>query len=173
MRGINVGRAKRVAMADLRALIEGLGYSDVCTLLNSGNIVFKDPGSAPDEAAARIEESIEKRFGFSSRVTILTGSEMAAIVRDNPLLDVADNPSRLIVAVLATPEARARIVPLTEQDWDPDVLALGSRVAYLWCPNGVLGSRLPDALERAVGDSVTTRNWRTITKIHALIQDQR
>ncbi|RLE23349.1 MAG: hypothetical protein DRJ65_12000 [Acidobacteria bacterium] len=147
MRGINVGRAKRVAMADLRALIEGLGYSDVCTLLNSGNIVFKDPDSAPDEAGARIEESIEKRFGFSSRVTILTGSEMAAIVRDNPLLDVAENQSRLIVAVLATPEVRARIVPLTEQDWDPDVLALGSRVAYLWCRNGVLASRLPEALE--------------------------
>jgi uncharacterized protein (DUF1697 family) len=151
IRGINVGRAKRVAMAELRALVEELGYGDVRTLLNSGNVVFAAPGTVPGDAAARIEEALAARCDVSARVTVLTADELATAVADNPLLAVADNPSCLLVAVLANPADRSRLEPLTEQDWAPEVLAVGVRVAYLWCPQGVLASRLPEAVGRLLG----------------------
>lgn len=169
LRGINVGRAKRVAMADLRALVAELGYGDVRTLLNSGNVVYSAPGVAPDEAAARIEAAIRARLGITSRVTVLTAAEIAAAVAGNPLGGVADNPSRLFVAVLRDPADRAKLEPLAERDWGREVLALGERVAYLWCPDGSMGSQLPEAVARALGDAVTTRNWATLTKLHALV----
>jgi len=168
LRGINVGRAKRVAMADLRALVEGLGYGHVRTLLNSGNVVFTASGTYPDEAAARIETAMTATLGVSSRITVLTAEALAAVVAENPLLGVADDPSRLMVTVLRTPADRPRLAPLVDQAWAPEVLAVGTRVAYVWCAEGLLESRLFAAMSRALGDAATTRNWATITKLHAL-----
>lgn len=168
LRGINVGRAKRVAMADLRALVEELGGRDVRTLLNSGNVVLTAPGSEPKTLASRIEGALEKKTGISARVTVLTATELDRIVADNPLLDVATSPSLLLVAVLAEPADRALLEPLLERDWRPGALALGERVAYVWCPNGTLESPIPAEIERLVGDAVTSRNWATIGKLHAL-----
>ena len=168
LRGINVGKAKRVAMADLRALVEGLGYAHARTLLNSGNVVFS-AADDPATAASRIENAIATRLGVSSRVTVLTFAEIAAVMAENPLLAVADDPSRLLVAVLNDPADRAKLEPLLGQDWAPDVLAVGTRVAYLWCAGGILESRLADAFGKILKDAATTRNWATITKLHALM----
>ncbi len=169
IRGINVGRAKRVAMADLRALVVDLGYGDVRTLLNSGNVVFTVPASARNDPGPRIERAITSRLGISARVTVLTRAELAAVVAENPLVGVASEPSRLLVTVLTDPADRKRLLPLARQDWAPDVLAVGARVAYLWCPKGMLESRLADAVSRLLGDGATTRNWATVTKLHALV----
>ena len=171
LRGINVGRAKRVAMADLRAMVEAIGYRDVRTLLNSGNVVYSAGRAAPDKAAARIEKGLATELGVSARVTVLTSGEIAAAVIDNPLLDVADNPSRLFVAVLADPADRRLLRPLMRQDWTPEAFAIGARVAYLWCPDGMIASPLSEAVGRLLGTGVTTRNWATMTKLHALVQE--
>jgi uncharacterized protein (DUF1697 family) len=168
LRGINVGRAKRVAMPDLRAVVEGLGYGDVRTLLNSGNVVFTVSGKAKGDAASRIEKAIEAQLGVSSRITVLTAAELDAIVEENPLLEIADNPSRLLIAVLNDKADRARLEPLLKQDWVPDALAVGQRVAYMWCAGGLLESRLADTVGRMLRDAATTRNWATILKLHAL-----
>lgn len=168
LRGINVGRAKRVAMADLRALVTALGYLDVRTLLNSGNIVFTAPRAARGDPGARIEQAIAKRLGVTTRVTVLTAQELAAIVRDNPLRQHAGEPSRLQVAVLSDSADRARLKPLAGRDWAPEALAVGGRACYLWCPRGQIESPVAEAVGRALGDAVTTRNWATITKLHLL-----
>jgi uncharacterized protein (DUF1697 family) len=167
-RGINVGRAKRVAMADLRALVAELGYTDVRTLLNSGNVVFSAPAATARGAAPRIEQALAARCGIAARVTVLSAAELAGVVAGNPLLAVADNPSRLLVAILSDRADRARLAPLAKQDWSPERLALGERAAYLWCPEGILTSRLAEAVSRALGDAVTSRNWATILKLQAL-----
>lgn len=168
LRGINVGRAKRIAMADLRELFVDLGFDEVRTLLNSGNVVFTASRAAPSRISAQIEKALVDRIGISSRVTVLPGSELTMIVASNPLLDIAEDPSRLLVAFLATTGHRARLESLTREDWSPGALALGERVAWLWCPDGILGSRLPDAIGRLLGDAVTTRNWSTVLKLEAL-----
>jgi uncharacterized protein (DUF1697 family) len=167
IRGINVGRAKRVAMADLRALVEGLGYGDVRTLLNSGNLVFSTR-AAPGAAAARIEKALAADLGVTALVTVLTAADLAAIIAANPLLEVAVNPSRLLVAVLRNPGDRPKLEPLLKQNWAKERLALGSRVAYLWCPDSILASPLAGAVNRILGDAVTARNWATMLKLHAL-----
>lgn len=172
LRGINVGRAKRVAMADLRAVVEGLGYRDVRTLLNSGNVTFTVPGTDRADAAPRIEAAITKRLGVLTRVTVLTAAELAAAIDENPLLAVATNPSRLLVTVLTVPADRSRLAPLARQDWAPEALAIGRRVAYLWTPEGILVSQLAAAVNRVLGDAATSRNWATMLKLRALA-DQR
>lgn len=169
LRGINVGRAKRVAMADLRALVERLGYGGVKTLLNSGNILFSTRAKDARDHGGRIEKAMTKELGVSSRVTVLTAAEVAAIVQGNALLAVADNPSRLLVTVFRDAVDLAKLKALAKQDWAPDALALGRRAAYLWCPRGILASRLAETMGRSLGDGVTTRNWATMTKLHALL----
>jgi uncharacterized protein (DUF1697 family) len=101
-------------------------------------------------------------------VVALSAAELTVAVADNPLAAVADNPSRLLVAVPADPRALTRLEPLLEQDWAPEALALGARVAYLWCPAGVIASRVSEAVGRTLGDAVTSRNWTTMTKLQAL-----
>ncbi len=168
LRGVNVGRGKRVAMADLRTLVESLGYCDVRTLLNSGNIVFSVPKGAQGDPAARIEKAITAKLGISSRVTVMTADEVAVAVDDNPLGEVADHPSRLLVMVFRDSEARSQLKQLSRQSWAPEALALGKRVAYLWCPHGIIDSRLMLAVSRLLGDRGTARNMATMTKLHLL-----
>ena len=169
LRGINVGTAKRVAMADLRGMMTGLGYSGVRTLLNSGNVVFTAPSRSGDPSK-RIQNEIERRLGVSSRVTVLTASELDVAVRGNTLLKVASHPSRLLVGALASRDDRSRLEPLTRKRWGLERLALGERVCYLWCPDGIIKSPLMKEVDRALGDAITSRNWATIQKLLGLVQ---
>lgn len=168
IRGINVGRAKRIAMADLRALVEGLGYRDVRTLLNSGNVVFTTRASTAI-AAKRIEQAMEKQLGVSARVFVLTAQELEQIVKENSLADRADNPSRLLVAVFGAAADRSRLKAMEKADRGNDALAVGARAAYLWCPNGILESRFIEDVMRLLGDAATTRNWATVLKLQAAV----
>ena len=85
LRGVNnVGSTTRVAMTDLRALVEDLGFRDVRTLLNSGNVVFSVPANRGGDLAARIEKALVSRLGITCGVTILSESEVTAVVRENP-----------------------------------------------------------------------------------------
>lgn len=169
LRGINVGTAKRVPMADLRDLFGGLGYANVATLLNSGNVVFQAGRETPAKAETRIEKAIVERFGFASRVTVITAAELAAIVSENTLRDAATDHSRLLIAVLKTAADRDKLLPLIEKKWDPDQFVPGTRAAYLWCPGGMLDSPLATAVTRALGEAHTVRNWATILKLEALV----
>ncbi len=171
LRGINVGTAKRVAMATLRDVFAELGYSEVCTLLNSGNVVFTSTRGSPASAETKIEKAILATFGFSARVTVLSAAELAEIISGNPLGRIAKDPSRYLVTVLKRPGDRARLVALTQQDWNPELLALGTRAAYLWCPEGMLVGRLAEAVNRVLGDGATTRNWATMTKLHRKVTE--
>jgi uncharacterized protein (DUF1697 family) len=166
LRGINVGKAKRIAMADLRALVESLGCTDVRTMLNSGNVVFAT--SRPAGLAERIGNAIASKLGVTARVTVVSADELDEIVRRNPLLDVATDPSRLLVAVVADPADRPTLVALAKQEWKPEAIAIGKRAAYVWMPNGVISSRVAKALDKALGDGVTSRNWATVLNLHAI-----
>ena len=169
LRGINVGTAKRVAMADLRKLLEGLGYRNVRTLLNSGNVIFTPPKGQRGDRAAAIEKAIEKTLGVTTRVMVLTGEEVATAVRENPLAKVASNPSRLLVMAIRDSQAHNRLKPLLKERWAPEALALGQRVAYLWCANGIAESPLSTAVGRVLGDAGTARNMATMMKVLALV----
>jgi len=155
IRGINVGTAKRVAMAELRDGIEVLGYADVHTLLNSGNVVFTSPKDDAAKAAARIEKLLAGPLGVPARVLVLTAAEFAKIVAENRIAVGSRNPARLIVSVLFDPADRAKLTPLVKQNWGRDELALGSRAAYVWCETSQLVSEPQIAVSKAL-------SWRYI-----------
>ena len=167
LRGINVGKAKRVAMADLRALVESLGYADVRTLLNSGNVVFEGAAGNPLTVAARLEAALVERLAVESRIVVLTAAELASALDANPL-DAPDDPARFLIACFVDANAAERAHPLAAQRWDPDRFAVAGRVAWLSCATGLLKSPLVKAFGRAAGDTATTRNWTTMTKLRVL-----
>jgi uncharacterized protein (DUF1697 family) len=171
IRGINVGRAKRVAMADLRKLIDGLGYRDVRSVLNSGNIVFAADGVAPGAAAAAIEEQMVLKLGVAARVMVLSREELATVLAENTLLAQASDHARLMVFILGDAAMRAALAPLCERAWGSEALALGQRAAYVWCPEGVLASAAASALGKQLGDNTTSRNWNTLCKLYALCNE--
>ena len=166
LRGINVGKAKRVAMADLRALLADLGYTGVATILNSGNAVVTGPGTDVDEQAARIERAIEERLGVSCRCLVLPAALVREIVDGHPFADVADNGSRMMANILSA------VPPVGDYDpvaADPEHTRRADRVIYQWCPDGVLAA--PGIDEKRLGVAVTARNWNTMTKLVPLLEE--
>lgn len=159
LRGVNVGRAKRVPMAELREVLDGLGFTAVRTVLNSGNAVVTGPDG---EHAPRIETALRERFGFEVRVVVLTAAQLVAIVDAHPFADIADDGSRMMAHVLAAPPEPGHGPAAA----DPDHARLIGQVVYQWCPDGLLAAP-PVAVPAPM--LVTTRNWNTITKLYALL----
>jgi len=170
-RGINVGKAKRIAMADLRELLEGLGYTNVQTLLNSGNAVFSGRAGTPSKMAARIRAAVADELGVDAQVIVKSGQDIAAIFSGNKLGKIATDPSRLLVAMAGDEKALAALATLARQDWGEERVHVGTHAAYIWCAQGILESPALAALLRAIGATGTTRNWATLGKIHALMTD--
>ncbi len=172
LRGINVGSAKQVGMADLKALLESVGgWADVRTHLRSGNVVVTVPAEAgPDAVARDAERLIAGRFGFSVDVVARTADELAATIDADPLGDVADNPSRQMVAFLDVEPAGGLLDALRAAESAPERFAVVGRDVHLWLPDGVTGSPLAKVLTpKKVGGTVTVRNWTTVTKLLALV----
>jgi uncharacterized protein (DUF1697 family) len=168
IRGINVGRANRVSMADLRCVVAGLGYGNVRTLLNSGNVVLDSERVMTAVRRAALAKAVADQVGANVGVIVLSGAELATVVADDPLASVATDPSRYLVAVTSSAADLKQIAALGDLEWAPERLALGSCAAYLWCPDGVRDSPLFKACNRAAGGAVTTRNWATVLKLYSL-----
>jgi uncharacterized protein (DUF1697 family) len=170
LRGINVGKAKRIAMADLRELMESLGYTDVRTLLNSGNVVFSAAKGAPAGHAKKIRDGIESQLGVGCSVVVKTAADIASVIAEHPLKKAADDPSRLLVLFTQSDSSLAALAAHATQDWSPEAFAIGKHAVYLWCANGIIESLLAKAVVRTAGEHGTTRNWATVEKLHALAQ---
>jgi len=102
----------------------------------------------------------------------LTAAELAGIIRENPLLHMADDHARHLVAFATHKGSLAALRPLLKESWAPDALAVSPRAAYLWCAAGVLDSRLSQVFARKAGGSFTTRNWATVLKLQAAAQGE-
>lgn len=168
LRGINVGKAKRVAMAELREVIQGLGFENVRTLLNSGNVVFDSPRGIGSLGAGAIRDAIANRTGVRAEVKVLSAADLGRIVGENPFADRIEHPSRFLVAFPSTPADLAKITILEQADHAPELFAVGSLAAYLGCAPGILESILLEKFSRLIGTAVTTRNWSTVLKLHSM-----
>lgn len=168
-RGINVGKAKRIAMADLRTLLGKLGYEDARTLLNSGNAVFSADSQPADRIAARIRAQVAKKLGVDALVIVKSAAEVTGILAGNALAKVATDGSRLLVAMAQDSKAIAALKKIARQEWGDEQVHVGKHAAYLWCANGILESKAAVALLSDLEGIGTTRNWSTLNKIHALM----
>jgi len=167
-RGINVGKAKRIAMADLRALLGKLGYAEVATLLNSGNAIFT---ATAGDHAQRIRTAVAERLGVDAHVVVKTSRQIADIVSGNPLEKIATDHSRLLVAMCDDGKALTALRAPAARDWGDEKIHLGKQAVYLWCANGILESAAAECLLKELKGKGTTRNWATLLKIHALLTD--
>jgi uncharacterized protein (DUF1697 family) len=159
-------------MAELReALAEG-GHEDVRTLLASGNVVLTSDLD-PDALRADVEARLRERFGIEVPVVVRTRDELAAVVADHPLRDVADEPRRLQVTFLSAPIGDDEARELEALAVPPEALAARGRELHTWHPGGIGRSELAKALvRRPAGDAVaTSRNWATVTKLLALADE--
>jgi uncharacterized protein (DUF1697 family) len=169
LRGINVGKAKRVPMAELRALLAELGYTDIATLLNSGNAVFRAPKGTQAKHAENIGAAILGKLKIEVPVIVKSAKELLAIVGENQLAEQASNHSHLLVvfaqnnATLSGLGAVESLVVLPEQ------FLVGKNAAYLHCATGIMESKAGEALLGKAGKLVTTRNWATVLKLQALV----
>ena len=168
LRGINVGKAKRVAMADLRALMEGLGFSGVRTLLNSGNAVFDAKGGTPAAHAKRLRAAILERTGVDCEVVVKTAADLAAAIAEHPLRRHADDDARMLVMFTQDAATLALLKPLEDGDWAPEAFAVGAHAAWLWCANGIIESRVSKAVGKVLKERGTARNWATVGKLQAM-----
>lgn len=168
IRGINVGKAKRVAMADLKALFEALGFTEVKTLLNSGNVVFTVPARKGTKVAERIAEAMDATLGVSAGVIVVDAATWHAVVAANERTPVPD-PSRFLVMFPAEPGDLKRLADIDAGDGDPAELQVGEHAAYVWCPGGVLDSKVAANAGKALRNAATARNWATVLKLQALL----
>lgn len=170
LRGINVGRAKALAMDDLRDVLTGLGYTGVRTYLRSGNAVFSSGDGQPGALAATIEQAIADRLGMNVRCLVRTGAELRAVIGANPLRDVATNGSRLVAHFLSASPDPARLAAADPRDLDPGRIQLGDRVIYQWCPDGISQApNITEFVDRNLDVVATGRNWNTVTKLSSLL----
>ncbi|NJQ01035.1 DUF1697 domain-containing protein [Streptomyces zingiberis] len=175
LRGINVGGARKVPMADLRAVLTGLGYGRVRTLLQSGNAVFTAPDHRdPGRLAAEVERALAEWFGFPVVVVVRTAGELRAVVAANPFPDAGAEPARHTVTFLSGRADPDRLDAVDPALYAPDEyrVADGGRELYGRFPDGLGRSRLTPLLDRRkLGVEATTRNWGTVTKLLALAEE--
>ena len=171
LRGINVGRAKQVPMAELKAVFEGCGCTDVATVLRSGNVVYSSD-QRQDGLGEALEAELLRRTGVQSSMLLLDSATLLRIAADNPLADVGTDPSRLFVGFTSEPPLRTALGEAAVPAPDllaPEVLVVGERAVYQWCPDGVSSSRVPASFWKLVAPVVTVRNWRTVTRLVDLV----
>ena len=178
LRGINVGGRNRVAMADLREVVLGLGHTEVATYIQSGNVVFSSEEADSAVIAAALELAIAEHLGVRPKVIVLTRAELAQVVADNPFPEEPNprwvhaifrsgplGPDEL--AAVAAAQQRAR-----DQGSDDEARVVGTTL-FLHTPGGLGRSELAAQLTRLGGSRTaeaagTARNWATVNKLLAL-----
>jgi uncharacterized protein (DUF1697 family) len=170
LRGINITGHKIIRMEALRTSFEALGFRQVKTYVQSGNVIFD--ASKDAKLAAKIEKKILADFGFNVSVFVKTPKELARVIRDNPFPKVAGvDHSRLYVTFLSAPAPATTESTLKGLATQPERFYIGHREIYLYCPIGYGKTKLSNtAIEKKLGVVATTRNWRSVNALLALAQ---
>lgn len=161
LRGVNVGPHRRVAMSDLRAAFEDAGFEEVRTYLQSGNVVLSGKATP-----ARCRRLLADAFGLEVEVVVRTRSELAAVVRRDPLGAFATDPKRYQVTFLAEKPPAGLGERLATLATGRERFVAHGREFYAWHPAGVARSKLWNAIAgKGLGVVATSRNWSTVTKL--------
>jgi uncharacterized protein (DUF1697 family) len=172
LRGVNVGPHRRVSMAELRELLESLGFANVRTYLQSGNAVFTTQSSEQSTVAEAIEDALGRNAGEHIDVLVLTAAEMVGVASDTPFLGAARGGGIDLAHLHATflfEEPRTELASLDSPAADGEEAEADGRVVYLYLPHGMGRTKLNNAyFERALRTKATTRNWNTVTALAGL-----
>lgn len=173
LRGINVGPHKRMKMDKLRTTCEKLGFEDVKTYIQSGNIVFRAAKLSDIALAKKLGEGIVRGFGFSADVITRTKDEMEQIIANNPLLKEKEaDRSKFHVVFLSEKPSAASLKRLNELTLPPDLVRSVDREIYFYFPKGVSGSSLwKHSMDRILTITSTMRNWNTVNALYKMASE--
>jgi uncharacterized protein (DUF1697 family) len=169
LRGINVGGHNKIPMSELRSLCGELGWVDVQTYIQSGNLVFR-AGAAPAILEGDLERAVQHRFGLSIHVIVRSATEWAAYVEGNPYPDASERePNLVMLALSQAPPKQGALEGLRARAGGGERIELAGDALWIHYGGGMAKSKLlAGPLDRLVGSPVTTRNWRTVLKLDEL-----
>jgi uncharacterized protein (DUF1697 family) len=171
LRGINVGGKHTLPMKELVAILEDLGSRNVKTYIQSGNAVFQSEERDASQLSSRISSEIKKRRGFEPYVLLLGIEEFKSAVGRNPFPEAESDPQSLHVGFLAAAPDNPDLNALESLKVESERFLLAGTVFYLHAPEGIGRSRLAAAVEKLLGVALTDRNWRTVRKIEAMVNE--
>ncbi len=171
LRGVNVTGHNTIRMTELKALYESLGFNDVTTYIQSGNVVFRAEADNPAQVEASIEHTIEKKFGFSVTVIVRKPAEIAGVIKSNPFIGGHKiDETRLYITFLRTKPTSALLKALQPAAAkSTDQYEIVGREVYLYCPNGYGKTLLSNTFfEKQLKSAATTRNWKTVNTLYGM-----
>ena len=173
LRGINVGGHKIVKMEKLRASFEKLGFEDVKTYVQSGNVVFKAAAKSAVDLVRKIEGMMEREFGFEVTVMVRGAEELNRAIQNNPFSgEKGLDFSRLGVVFLSEEPEEPGVKAAEKIAVKPERLHHEGSEIFIYCPNGFGKSKLTNTtLEKMLGVRATTRNWNTVNKLHEMARE--
>ena len=167
LRGINVGAAKKILMADLKTLYETLGFTNVRTYIQSGNVAFTTDSTA--DLTVLIQTAIATKYSFTVPVIVLTDAELTAIVQNNPFIALTEDFTKLHVTFLGTLPNKIVLAKLKIISFAPDAFQIINRAVYLHCPIDYGHTKLSNSFfEKQLKVTATTRNWKTVLALMEL-----
>lgn len=167
LRGINVGGHRKILMAELRKMYEQLGFIQVKSYIQSGNVVFKsDQKMSSLELELLLENSIKETFGHEVPVLIRTSEEWIKAIETNPFFNEETDTDRLFITFLSQIPSSAFKEELSSMDFSPDKLEIIDKCVYLYCERKYHETKMTHSLiERKLKVKATARNWKTIMKL--------
>jgi len=171
LRGINVSGQKKIKMLELKLLYESLGFTNVVTYIQSGNVIFEARGKNKSDLKTIIEEAIEKKYKFYVPVEIRTNREMESIIKNCPFgaVDLEVDGTKVLVTFLGAKPDNVNVATVLSYVVSPEKLIVKGKEVYLYCPNGYGKSKLSNTfLENKLGVEATTRNWKSVHKLYEL-----
>ncbi|TIO10424.1 DUF1697 domain-containing protein [Mesorhizobium sp.] len=160
--GINVGGNRIVRMAELRAFFEQLGFTDVATYVQSGNVVFRSTKGGAATLTKQLEAAFERKWGFHSRIMVRDLGWFERLVAQNPYPEVAGEPTKLHAFALERAPTADEIARLAEKCTGPERFKIKDDVLYLHAPEGLGKSVFANLIPRTLKVPGTARNWRTV-----------
>ena len=171
LRGINVSGQKQVRMAELKNLYESLGFTDVETYVQSGNVVFESEEQDAKKLADSIETGIEKTFGFSVPVLVRSTEDFRRVLESHPFKK--EEQVRVLVTFLYERPDPSKVEDLSRYEDKVDKFAIEEQEIFLFCPGGYGKSKLSNTFfERKLGVIATTRNWKTVSRLYEMASER-
>jgi uncharacterized protein (DUF1697 family) len=169
-RGINVGGNNILRMKDLVSLFQGLGFTDVHTYIQSGNVVFRSPNTTIPEIESLVADAVEAEHGFRPRLLLVSAKDLQQVMDANPFPAAVTEPKTLHCFFLASQPLSPNLTALNDLKSASEEFALGDKVFYLYAPQGIGRSKLAQRAEKILGVPATARNWRSVGKIAEMAQ---
>jgi len=167
LRGINVSGQKKIRMVELKSLYESLGFENVQSYVQSGNVVFDSEEQDAIKLRGTIEAQIESTFGFSVPVLIRTGDDFQRIIKSHPFKD--KEAIRVLVTFLYQRPDESKQEELRHYKDKVDHFAIGEQEIYLFCPGGYGKTKLSNTFfEKKLGVICTTRNWKSVNALYEM-----